>query len=303
MVRELLEQRADLAIGDLTITYEREQVVDFTMPFMNLGISVLYRKPVKQSPNLFSFLSPLSLGIYLIEIHFNTDKFDQNYAYYAWCCSFPDVWIYMATAYLGVSVLLFILARFTPYEWSSGQHPDKIETQFTLMNCMWFAIGSLMQQGCDFLPKYEKNATNVFNWIHCDCSLIFRAVSTRMVAGMWWFFTLIMISSYTANLAAFLTVERMDSPIESAVDLSKQTKIKYGVLMGGSTASFFRNSNFSTYQRMWSFMESSKPSVFPASNIEGVERVTKGKGKVFGSFTNHLFLIITIIQMQEAMHF
>lgn len=39
MVRELLEQRADLAIGDLTITYERETVVDFSMPFMNLGIT------------------------------------------------------------------------------------------------------------------------------------------------------------------------------------------------------------------------------------------------------------------------
>jgi glutamate receptor, ionotropic, invertebrate len=38
MVRELLEQRADLAIADLTITYDREQAVDFTMPFMNLGI-------------------------------------------------------------------------------------------------------------------------------------------------------------------------------------------------------------------------------------------------------------------------
>lgn len=57
---------------------------------------------------------------------------------------------------------------------------------------------------------------------------------------MWWFFTLIMISSYTANLAAFLTVERMDSPIESAEDLAKQTKIKYGALKGGSTAAFFR---------------------------------------------------------------
>jgi hypothetical protein len=34
-----------------------------------------------------------------------------------------------------------------------------------------------------------------------------------MIAGLWWFFTLIMISSYTANLAAFLTVERMESPI------------------------------------------------------------------------------------------
>ena len=70
--------------------------------------------------------------------------------------------------------------------------------------------------------------------------IFFRAVSTRMVAGMWWFFTLIMISSYTANLAAFLTVERMESPIESAEDLSKQSTIKYGCLKGGSTAAFFR---------------------------------------------------------------
>ena len=61
-----------------------------------------------------------------------------------------------------------------------------------------------------------------------------------MVAGMWWFFTLIMISSYTANLAAFLTVERMESPIENAEDLSKQTKIKYGVMASGTTRAFFR---------------------------------------------------------------
>ena len=50
---------------------------------MNLGVSILFKKPMKKPPNLFSFLSPLSL----------------------------DVWIYWVTAYLGVSVLLFILAR------------------------------------------------------------------------------------------------------------------------------------------------------------------------------------------------
>ncbi|XP_044006778.1 glutamate receptor ionotropic, kainate 2 isoform X4 [Aphidius gifuensis] len=233
MIKELLDQKADLAIGDLTITYEREQAVDFTMPFMNLGISILYRKPIKKPPNLFSFLSPLSL----------------------------DVWIYMATAYLGVSILLFILARFSPYEWEHS-HPCNPQSEvcgneFTLLNSLWFTIGSLMQQGSDIAPK---------------------AVSTRMVAGMWWFFTLIMISSYTANLAAFLTVERMESPIESAEDLAKQTKIKYGALAGGSTASFFRDSNFSTYQRMWSFMQSAKPNVFTKSNMEGVEWVIKRKG-------------------------
>ena len=43
LMGELLAQKADLAIADLTITYEREQAVDFSMPFMNLGISILYK--------------------------------------------------------------------------------------------------------------------------------------------------------------------------------------------------------------------------------------------------------------------
>lgn len=49
-----------------------------------------------------------------------------------------------------------------------------------------------------------------------------------------------MLSSYTANLAAFLTMERMDASIESAEDLAKQSKVKCGVVDGGSTAAFFR---------------------------------------------------------------
>lgn len=72
--------------------------------------------------------------------------------------------------------------------------------------------------------------------------LVFRSLSGRIVGGVWWFFTLIIISSYTANLAAFLTVERMVSPIESAEDLSKQTEIAYGTLDSGSTKEFFRAS-------------------------------------------------------------
>ena len=61
---------------------------------------------------------------------------------------------------------------------------------------------------------------------------------------------MIMISSYTANLAAFLTVERMESPIESAEDLAKQTKIKYGCVESGSTGAFFRVSHFQTHTRL-----------------------------------------------------
>lgn len=55
-----------------------------------------------------------------------------------------------------------------------------------------------------------------------------------------WAFTLIIISSYTANLAAFLTVQRMDVPIESVDDLADQTAIEYGTMHGGSTMTFFQ---------------------------------------------------------------
>lgn len=68
----------------------------------------------------------------------------------------------------------------------------------------------------------------------------YQATSTRIVGGIWWFFTLIIISSYTANLAAFLTVERMITPIENVADLAEQTEISYGTLEGGSTKTFFR---------------------------------------------------------------
>lgn len=79
--------------------------------------------------------------------------------------------------------------------------------------------------------------TKIINF-HC-----FSSASTRTVAGIWYFFTLIMISSYTANLAAFLTIEKVVYPIESAEDLARQTKIKYGCLGSGSTRTFFEVSS------------------------------------------------------------
>ncbi|KAL7056267.1 hypothetical protein AAHC03_020819 [Spirometra sp. Aus1] len=94
----------------------------------------------------------------------------------------------------------------------------------------------------------------------------------RIVGGAWWFFTLIIISSYTANLAAYLTVERMTSPIESYEDLARQTKVKYGVIKLGSSKEFFEKSNMKIFQKMWKFMESN-PDVLVDSVNDGVNRV------------------------------
>uniref|UniRef100_A0A4W6DK27 Glutamate receptor n=1 Tax=Lates calcarifer TaxID=8187 RepID=A0A4W6DK27_LATCA len=230
MIRELIEHRADLAVAPLTITYMREKFIDFSKPFMSMGISILYRKPNATNNGFFSFLNPMT----------------------------PDIWVYILLAYLGVSCVLFVIARFSPYEWYDA-HPcnpgsDVVENNFTLLNSFWFGVGSLMQQGSELMPK---------------------ALSTRIIGGIWWFFTLIIISSYTANLAAFLTVERMDSPVDSADDIAKQTKIEYGVVKDGATMTFFKKSKVSTFEKMWAFM-SSKPSTSLVKSIEdGIQRVLK----------------------------
>ncbi|XP_034286412.1 glutamate receptor ionotropic, kainate 1 isoform X5 [Pantherophis guttatus] len=228
MVKELIDHKADLAVAPLTITYVREKVIDFSKPFMTLGISILYRKPNGTNPGVFSFLNPLS----------------------------ADIWMYVLLACLGVSCVLFVIARFTPYEWYNP-HPcnpdsDVVENNFTLLNSFWFGVGALMQQGSELMPK---------------------ALSTRIVGGIWWFFTLIIISSYTANLAAFLTVERMESPIDSADDLAKQTRIEYGAVRDGSTMTFFKKSKISTYEKMWAFMSSRQLTALVKNNDIGIQRV------------------------------
>ncbi|XP_017275208.1 glutamate receptor 1a isoform X4 [Kryptolebias marmoratus] len=262
MVGELVYGKADLAVAPLTITLVREEVIDFSKPFMSLGISIMIKKPTKSKPGVFSFLDPLAY----------------------------EIWMCIVFAYIGVSVVLFLVSRFSPYEWhaedcdeacepqtptqaaaSNGVQPSQTPTQqninqqspeqtneFGIFNSLWFSLGAFMQQGCDISP---------------------RSLSGRIVGGVWWFFTLIIISSYTANLAAFLTVERMVSPIESAEDLAKQTEIAYGTLDAGSTKEFFRRSKIAVFEKMWSYMKAADPSVFVKTTDEGVMRVRKSKGK------------------------
>lgn len=43
IIGELVDKKADLAVAALTITSLREQFIDFSEPFLNLGISILYK--------------------------------------------------------------------------------------------------------------------------------------------------------------------------------------------------------------------------------------------------------------------
>ncbi|KAG7471389.1 hypothetical protein MATL_G00124130 [Megalops atlanticus] len=212
MVGELISRKADLAVAGLTITAEREKVIDFSKPFMTLGISIMYRVHLGRRPGYFSFLDPFS----------------------------PGVWLFMLLAYLAVSCVLFLVARLTPYEWCTP-HPclkgrcNLLINQYSLGNSFWFPVGGFMQQGSTIAP---------------------RALSTRCVSGVW-----------ISLIIPFTLPSHRGWRCPSANDLSGQNQ------HGGSTMTFFQNSRYQTYQRMWNFMHSKQPSVFVKSTEEGIARV------------------------------
>ncbi|CAI4225801.1 unnamed protein product [Auanema sp. JU1783] len=240
MIGEILRGEAEMAVAPLTVNFRRSEVVDFTKPFLSLGISILYKVPDDHQPDLFSFLNPLS-----------------------W-----QIWLAILAAIGGVTLTMYTVARITPYEWNLNfscctahqphpaaaqgptNAPIELSNNYSFWNTLWYVTSTMLKGGCDFGP---------------------RAVSTRLLGGTWWVFTLVIISAYTANLAAVLTVSRPFIPIKNLDDLANQSTISYGTITGGSTMQFFQESKISAHVKMWEYMKGK--DVFVKNNKAGVERV------------------------------
>lgn len=80
--------------------------------------------------------------------------------------------------------------------------------EFTLKESFWFALTSFTPQGGGEAPK---------------------ALSGRTMVASYWLFVVLMLATFTANLAAFLTVERMQTPVQSLDQLARQSRINYTV--------------------------------------------------------------------------
>ncbi|GBP47227.1 Glutamate receptor ionotropic, kainate 2 [Eumeta japonica] len=226
---DISSQNIHFAITDLTITAERERAVDFTTPFMNLGISILFTQPTEPTPAFFAFLLPFS----------------------------PGVWGFLGLAYLGTTLLLYVVGRLCPEEWQNPypciEEPTALENQFTLQNAFWFTLGSVLLQGSEIAPV---------------------AYGTRSVASMWWLFALVITSSYTANLATLLAKKTTADRIHDVKELANNEEgISYGATFGGSTYDFFQKSQDPLYQKMYEHMQN---EVMPANNTAGIDKVLDG---------------------------
>lgn len=100
-----------------------------------------------------------------------------------------------------------------------------------------------------------------------------------MVAGMWWFFILIMVSSYTANLAAFLATENpieLFSDADSLIANLEKHNLRLGAKAKGATEAFFKSQkNDTTFMAIARQMEA-HPEDMVGENRFGVAKAEEG---------------------------
>ncbi|KAJ2951076.1 hypothetical protein O0L34_g5456 [Tuta absoluta] len=128
MVDKLMNEQAHFAICDFTITVDRQAKIDFSTPFMSLGIGIIFKEPSKQPPAMFSFM----------------EVFDK------------EVWLWMLFIQMGIGVIMIFVGRISNKEWQNPvpcvEQPEELSNQFSFANSIWLIIGSVMQQGSEVAP-------------------------------------------------------------------------------------------------------------------------------------------------------
>ncbi|XP_066270647.1 glutamate receptor 2-like isoform X4 [Branchiostoma lanceolatum] len=241
MVRDLVVKKADVAAASFTISYEREQDIDFTKPYIDIGLTFVLSNKIEKEDRPFKFL----------------DVFE------------PNLWLSILLSTLAVSFFISLVNKLSP----SGYHghfvqeeeptllaeeekPAEIKEKkkemvqmMSLNNALYFAVASLLFQGGDILPKSGPG---------------------RITASLWWLVTVIIVATYTANLAAFLTVSRMDTDINSVEDLVSQKLVQYGTVQNSQPLSFFESSSIHTFETMARYMK--VHSTLTMSSRAGIEK-------------------------------
>ncbi|XP_032686292.1 ionotropic receptor 25a-like [Odontomachus brunneus] len=135
----------------------------------------------------------------------------------------PQVWLNFAVAFLVTSILMRLFERFSPFSYSNApeRYTDEPDRRFaSLRGCFWFCLTSLTPEGCGAMPK---------------------SLSGKMAVAVWWLFVFIITAVYTANLAAYRTLYRLERHIETIDDLRRQYQVDYSTIINSSTYRYFES--------------------------------------------------------------
>ncbi|XP_043648279.1 ionotropic receptor 21a [Drosophila teissieri] len=129
-------------------------------------------------------------------------------------------------------------------------------------NMFWYVFG-MFTNAFSFTGKYSWSNT--------------RKISTRLLIGAYWLFTIIITSCYTGSIIAFVTLPAFPDTVDSVLDLLGLF-FRVGTLNNGGWETWFQNSTHIPTSKLYKKME------FVGSLDEGIGNVTQS------FFWNYAFL-------------
>ncbi|KAI3390050.1 hypothetical protein SNEBB_009579 [Seison nebaliae] len=275
MVGEVLSKQADLIIAPLPINAERSAVIDFTKPFKYHGMILLMKKKEKDS-SLTSFLQPFQYRLWLVVL--------------------LSVEVIAATLYL--------LDRFSPTISKKLRKKSFMKKEPSLENLKEL-IDKLKNEGSmlmmdektvqnkvdhEFVRKYHEDSSNDVSFLNSHWftwgvllgsgigDLRPTSFSGRILGIVWAGFSMIVVSSYTANLAAFLVLDQPEASISGIDDVrlrNPQDEFRIATIKDSSVDKYFKQQvELSTMCRLMSKYNYNNPK-------NAIKDVLSGQLKAF----------------------
>lgn len=133
LIGELVEGKVDMAAAPLTMTSKRSTVVEFTVPFMTLGIGLMASR--QDETLVHSFLSPFSAA----------------------------TWCYLVLSLLAAMALLTLIGRLSPFEWDQVSE-TRVDSEYTLGNAFWFLFSGFTFQRVTITPRAPSTVVAFISW-------------------------------------------------------------------------------------------------------------------------------------------
>ncbi|XP_071100464.1 glutamate receptor 4-like [Haliotis cracherodii] len=139
MIGEVVRREASIGLGDVTITRERDRVVDFSKPYQSQTLRLLVKKPSWHPPGLGFLLDPFS----------------------------SEIWLSILFALLLVAILFVVIGRFNPFEWrqvASDKDPRGARHSFGLRESFMFVFSTITLQGYRETPRSLAGRVLAVSW-------------------------------------------------------------------------------------------------------------------------------------------